>query len=1010
MGNNLQVNVTGKGANVRFTGAAASGNWDNLQADANWTTSDAGIVDTTHYYDGDVVTFNDTNNGQYAISINSTVTPSAGVTVNNSAGDYTFNGVGSIAGLGSLVKTGTGALNISNTNTYTGGTTISQGTLFASTTNALGTGPVTVNNGVVNVNATAGLGTGPVTLNNGTLNANNANAFNGPVIVNGGTLNLIDAALGPTPATTLTINGGVIDSGAAVTLSTNNPIILGGSFAFGGSNNLNLGTGSITLNANPTVTLTAGQLRTGSAIINGTGNSITYAGAGAILLTGASSYSGTTTVGPGVTVAIGNSNAFGTYPGGAVTVQAGGMIDLGGLGLNTTGLFFGQKQFFIAGDGVGGAGAITSTASNGGDSQNAFQRITLTADASIGGINSAAGGSRFDIRAPTSSGINQAILDLAGHTLTINNQQFFGIVNVDVTDGNLIFNAPNNPAGSQIGSVSIEGTTNIPDFGTGKAVTVSAGSAITFFGFSGTFSRPLILNEGSRMGSNGTNAGAPDGGTFGSNVTLNGNAFIGNANNNGTGTMQLNGVVGGIGSITKYAGAGDSTLILAGNNTFTGGVIITGGTVQLNNAGALNSANPNTVTLTSSNTQTNAPPRLRLNGNSVTVNGLNSTGGGGATTALVENNHATIPATLTVTSTNSPTFDGILQDGGAASLSLATNGSGTFTLTGTNTYTGSTTIGAGSSLQLGAGIGGGTTGSIAGTSGVSGSGQLVFNRSNSLTFANPISGAASVTQMGSGTVTLSGANTYSGLTAINAGTLSVTGSLLSTGSVSVNSGGTLAGAGSVGNVTQQPGSTVSPGASPGTLTMNSLAVGGGNYSVDVGGDLINVTNTAHYTGPSTISPTAAVASGLYTILNAGTLTIDAGDTPTVNQISGSRLTFSLVTHTGANGNLQLNVVGNIANLIWNGSINTGGSFLWDVQTTKNWTNTNGNVADFFFTSDNVTFDDTGLNKTVTIDVPAGVAPTSVTVNNSTGNNYTFVGASSNGITARRGLQNRAPAL
>jgi autotransporter-associated beta strand protein len=76
-------------------------------------------------------------------------------------------------------------------------------------------------------------------------------------------------------------------------------------------------------------------------------------------------------------------------------------------------------------------------------------------------------------------------------------------------------------------------------------------------------------------------------------------------------------------------------------------------------------------------------------------------------------------------------------------------GSGTLVLTGTNTYSGGTTISAGT-LQIG---NGGTTGSITGN--VTDNGTLAFNRSDAMTFGGVISGAGSLVQLGSDTLTLS---------------------------------------------------------------------------------------------------------------------------------------------------------------------------------------------------------------------------------------------------------------
>ena len=71
-------------------------------------------------------------------------------------------------------------------------------------------------------------------------------------------------------------------------------------------------------------------------------------------------------------------------------------------------------------------------------------------------------------------------------------------------------------------------------------------------------------------------------------------------------------------------------------------------------------------------------------------------------------------------------------------------------------------------LQIG---NGGTTGTIAGN--VTDNGVLAFNRTDSVTYGGVVSGTGSLTQAGSGTPILTGANTYSGGTTISAGTLQI---------------------------------------------------------------------------------------------------------------------------------------------------------------------------------------------------------------------------------------------
>jgi fibronectin-binding autotransporter adhesin len=97
---------------------------------------------------------------------------------------------------------------------------------------------------------------------------------------------------------------------------------------------------------------------------------------------------------------------------------------------------------------------------------------------------------------------------------------------------------------------------------------------------------------------------------------------------------------------------------------------------------------------------------------------------------------------------------------------LIKNGSGTLILSATNTYTGGTTIGAGT-FQLGDG----TTrnGSVTGT--ITNNGALVVANPNGQIFANTLTGSGGFTKTGTGTLTLSGSNSYQGGTTISAGTL-----------------------------------------------------------------------------------------------------------------------------------------------------------------------------------------------------------------------------------------------
>lgn len=96
-------------------------------------------------------------------------------------------------------------------------------------------------------------------------------------------------------------------------------------------------------------------------------------------------------------------------------------------------------------------------------------------------------------------------------------------------------------------------------------------------------------------------------------------------------------------------------------------------------------------------------------------------------------------------------------------------------------------------------------------------------------------GAAKLTKSGSGTLTLSGASTYVGGTDVAAGRLLVnntSGSATGSGDVRVRSGAEILGGGSIaGMLTLESGATISPGSSPGELTVGAALWEGGGVFV-----------------------------------------------------------------------------------------------------------------------------------------------------------------------------------
>ena len=203
---------------------------------------------------------------------------------------------------------------------------------------------------------------------------------------------------------------------------------------------------------------------------------------------------------------------------------------------------------------------------------------------------------------------------------------------------------------------------------------------------------------------------------------------------------------------------------------------------------------------------------------------------------------------------------------------------GTIVLQAANTFTGDTVVSAGA-LQLanalalqyssanlsGAangllftpGLGTFTLGGLKGNQNLSlqdtSSGPVTVRAGNnnaSTTYGGLLSGGGGLAKIGTGTLTLSGAHTYSGPTTAGNGTLTINGSLAAASGVTVQPGAILAGRGVVnGAVLVQPGAALAPGTNGiGSLTLGNLDLGGNmlvavngatNGSVSVNGTLTN---------------------------------------------------------------------------------------------------------------------------------------------------------------------------
>jgi fibronectin-binding autotransporter adhesin len=430
----------------------------------------------------------------------------------------------------------------------------------------------------------------------------------------------------------------------------------------------------------------------------------------------------------------------------------------------------------------------------------------------------------------------------------------------------------------------------------------------------------------------------------------------------GTQALTTTGVLSGAGTLTKTDSG--TLVLANNANTFSGTVNILGGTLQLGNstysahafaASSLTLAAGTTLNFYSNSTGTNDVTYNFANMTSATLDGAtlnfrqaNNTRQNINVGFALSNTNSIIGAFSNASSTRVVRYAGAIT--GTGTLNVTTTGNSlsnamVFT-NASNAYTGSVVLGsatAASSFNLVNPIGmasvsindadwtvglSGTTHtfkSLAGTGGsiqsLSGTTTLRVGSDNTdSTFAGTIAastgntntasgsvttsitrnGVLSLVKEGTGSLTLSGSNSFTGTTTVLAGTLMITGSLTGSGTISVN-GGTLAGTGSITGATTLADASLAPGTSVGTLTLaNGLTLGSNTNLLwemnpldnSVGGtsnDLLNILDGGlTLDGNLNIIPSntsfAGLTSGTWRLINyVGTFTDNALEVSSVSQ-------------------------------------------------------------------------------------------------------------------------------
>ena len=805
------------------------------------------------------------------------------------------NFAGNISGAGSVEITG-GKQIFSGINTYQGGTLLNGGILSISTGANLGAGSLTFNGGTLE--NTANLSSSRnVTLNNGggTFQTDSSLALSGTLSGNGG--------LTKTGSGTLTLTGAGTYAGPTT--------ISAGTLAIGNGFD-NTFTSAITNNG--TLAFNDGAAFTYAGAITGNSTSnITQNGAGTVTLSGNSAaYAGTTTVNAGKLIVNGTL-------GGTVNVNAGALTGTGTLGGNTT---------IGAGSLVGRQGDVLNFGGNLTLSSNANVNVSLGAADSSPGMFNVGGNLTLDgtLNVTDLGGFGPGLYRLFDYSGSLtNNGLQIGSVPAGVTSSDLSVQTNSiarqvnlvNSGGAQLnywdGGNAANHNNGAIDGGSGIWNSTNSNWTRSDGLVNGSWSNGQFAIFAGQAGTVTVQDAAPGvvsvgGMQFATNgYVINGDA-ISLANPQsiirvGTGGGAIaTGITATIASALTGAGGlektDEGTLVLSGTNSYTGGTFVNGGTLSVSSdvnlgaaAGAVtldggtleNTAgfgSARAVTLGAGGGQFKTDADLTLTNVIGGAGGLLKTGSG--TLTLAANNTYTggtqiSAGTLQIGNGGTTgSISGPIDDdtklvlnrsdtwtlasaiGGAGSLTQA--GTGTTVLIGDSSYAGGTTISSGT-LQLG---NGGTSGSIAGD--VVNNGALAFNRSDNVVFDGKIGGAGTINQIGSGATDLTGdSSAFTGATTVSNGTLAVDGSL--GGTLSVQSGGTLAGTGTVGTTTIAAGGTIAPGHSPGTLHVNGdiTFANGSTYSADIKpdqtGDLISSSGKAIING-GTVQ--AVKAGGVYT--------------------------------------------------------------------------------------------------------------------------------------------------
>ncbi len=611
--NYIDLDVAAAVAALTWSGTAGSATWDF--STTNWNTA-AGVA--AAYQDLAVLTFTGTSSNN---SI--TISPSAGLSVvspaslsftGSPANPYIFSGAG-IGGLATVSISGSGNVTFTNSNTFTGGISISAGTLTLAGTGSLGAGnnyaaTISNNGALVVSNSTASSAqtlSGPISgpgvvvqQGSGNLTLSASNAYSGGTTLSSGWLTVGNANALGTGA--LTIGGGTLAANGSYTLP-NQLSMSGATAAVGGSNTIATSGGASFANNN-TLNLAAALTLSGGTVSLDSGSNQTFSGGSALTISGGSLNLN------------GGSDTL-TFNNGAASSPISGAMSAGTL------VLAGSNTAVSVGSLTGG-GAVQVNSTNGGvftfngGASSYTGGTTLSSGSLVMGNANGLGGGNGSLT------VNGGALDLAGYSPTIGVLSGGGGVITASSAGTL---TTNNASASTTFAGTISGLAGLTQSGAGGMLTLTGSS--TYSSATNITAGTLQIGGGGVLGTGGNYAAA----------IANSGALAVNTSSNQT----FSGVISGGGALLQ---GGNGITTLTNTNTYTGATSISAGTLQL---GTGTSGQDGSIPGTSGVTN-NAALVYNLNGNQTANYSINGPGGltklGGGMLTIAASQGYTGPTTV----------------------------------------------------------------------------------------------------------------------------------------------------------------------------------------------------------------------------------------------------------------------------------------------------------------------------------------------------------------------------